>query len=61
MFLEGVVLRMEEEIFLKGECSLGRFVLSWIQHVDVDVVGFWCGLVDEWVDELVFNSVYPQQ
>jgi hypothetical protein len=31
VFLESVVLRMEEEIFLKSETVLGGF-LSWVVH-----------------------------
>jgi hypothetical protein len=31
VFLESVVLRMEEEIFLKSEASLGG-CLSWVIH-----------------------------
>jgi hypothetical protein len=31
VFLESVVLGMEEEIFLKSEASLGGF-LSWVVH-----------------------------
>lgn len=48
MFLEGVVLRVEEKVFLKGECSFGRLALSWVHHLDVS--GCWeCGFEMIWL------------
>ena len=37
MFLQGIVLRVEEEVFLQSKCSLGR-LLGWIHPRQGDVV-----------------------
>lgn len=66
MFLEGVVLRVKEEVFLESKRSFRRFVLS-RTHVDVLISGMVLSVFlvirirNEFVfgsDQLIFNSFY---